>query len=275
MIRKTSSKRRRRRQTAAIPAAPLHFAQSARITPRRSGSRQREYAAETLRPIVSLAFVLPLLLFYEFGSILTDQFAGKSGIDRWLHQLMDSLGIGQLVILPIVTAGVLLFWHHALSDRWKFQPRVLLGMMVESCCLGIILYFAGNAVHEIISNSNSLDTLAIGDTRQPVWWNRTIAFIGCGVYEELIFRLLMLNGIIWLGNQYFTAGFSKITGSILVSLLFAVLHYNLINPSGSEFEWFSFIFRFLASLMFCLLFLLRGFGIAVGTHCTYDVLTQI
>ena len=222
-----------------------------------------------------LAFVLPLLLFYELGSIFTDQFAGKSGIDRWLHQFMQSLGFEHLVILPILTAGVLLFWHHDRADGWRFRPRVLLGMLVESFSLGMILYFAGNAVHELFSTTSTLDTLSIGDSQTPSHWSRTVAFIGSGVYEELIFRLLMLNGIIWWGSRYFSAGSTRICGTLVTSLIFSALHYNLINPSGSEFEMLGFIFRFSASMIFCALFLFRGFGIAVGSHCTYDILTQI
>ena len=228
-----------------------------------------------MRPIVCLTFILPLLLFYEFGSIFTDQFAGKSGIDRWLHQWLESFGVEHLVILPILTAGALLFWHHEMADRWRFPPHVLFGMLVESCCLGIILYFAGNAVHEMIASTSQLDTLSIGDTPRPDWWSRTIAFVGCGVYEELVFRLLMLNGLIWLAKRCIHSGSAKVAAIVLTSLIFSAMHYDFINPGGSEFEIFSFVFRFSASLMFCLLFLLRGFGIAVGTHCTYDVLTQI
>ena len=241
---------------------------------RRSSSGHNAYASETMRPIVCLAFVLPLLLFYEFGSIFTDQLDGKSGIDRWLHQFMETLGFGHLVVLPILTMGVLLFWHHKLSDGWNFQPQVLLGMIVECCGLGVILYFAGNAVHELLSASGTVDTLSIGN-QSGCSWSRTVAFIGCGVYEELIFRLLMLSGLVWMINRFSSIAIAKTIGTVVVSLLFSALHYNLINPNGADFETFSFIFRFSASVFFCVLFLFRGFGIAAGTHCTYDVLTQI
>ena len=56
---------------------------------------------------------------------------------------------------------------------------------------------------------------------------------------------------------------------------FAVLHYDLINPAGAPLNIYGFLFRFSASVIFCLLFLFRGFGIAVGTHVIYDVMTQL
>ena len=62
---------------------------------------------------------------------------------------------------------------------------------------------------------------------------------------------------------------------LVCSTVFALLHYDVINPAGTPFDWPSFFIRFLASVFFCVVFLTRGFGVAVGTHAAYDVLTQI
>ena len=61
-----------------------------------------------------------------------------------------------------------------------------------------------------------------------------------------------------------------IGGIVLTSLLFSAAHY--IGPSGDPFRWLTFLFRFLAGVIFCLCCRLRyrGFGIAVGTHAFYD-----
>jgi hypothetical protein len=60
----------------------------------------------------------------------------------------------------------------------------------------------------------------------------------------------------------------------MTSLLFAAAHYDWLNPAAAAFEWPGFMVRFLASVFFALVFLFRGFGIAVGTHVAYDVLTH-
>ena len=66
------------------------------------------------------------------------------------------------------------------------------------------------------------------------------------------------------------------------SLLFAVAHYQFDVSfagirfglsTGESFQWFSFLFRFLAGAYFSLLFLFRGFGITAGTHALYYVYT--
>lgn len=233
------------------------------------------YSTETLRPIVCLAFVLPMLFVYELGSIFADQMSGKSGIDQWLQIIMEHAGIGHLVVLPLVTAGILLYWHHQISDNWRIDPKVLAGMLAESTGLGIILFFAGNAVGQMISAGNDQTVLAIADASSQSSINTTITYIGCGVYEELIFRLMLLSGLIYVCKEYVRDLEAKTFSIVVTSFIFAILHYDLINPAGSEFDLYGFVFRFSASVIFCLLFLFRGFGIAVGTHVIYDVMTQM
>jgi hypothetical protein len=56
-------------------------------------------------------------------------------------------------------------------------------------------------------------------------------------------------------------------------LLFSAAHY--IGPLGDSFALYSFTFRAVAGLFFAMLFLLRGFGIAAGTHFFYDLLVGL
>ncbi len=244
--------------------------------PERTQKRPRriEYVQETLRPLVCLVFVAPFLLTYEISSIFGDQMSAKSGIDQWLRWLMDQFGAGHLVILPLVTAGVLLNWHHQVRDSWAINPKVLVGMLAESIVLGIILFFAGNAVAQMTAVNPSDTRLALADDQSTICLGTTITFIGCGVYEELVFRLLMLSGMIYFGKRMFSTKQILPMAILITSFAFAILHYDLVNPSGATFDFYGFVFRFSASVVFCFLFLFRGFGIAVGTHVIYDVMTQ-
>ena len=111
---------------------------------------------------------------------------------------------------------------------------------------------------------------------RPLGGGHAVSFVGSGIYEELIFRIMILVPIIyWASRISKDHKLSMIAGVVLVSLIFAALHYNVLNPAGNPFELSSFSFRFVASTVFCTLFLFRGFGIAVGTHVAYDVLTQV
>jgi hypothetical protein len=57
--------------------------------------------------------------------------------------------------------------------------------------------------------------------------------------------------------------------ALLAALLFSAFHY--VGPYGDPWTLSSFVFRFLAGLLFSVLFLLRGFGIAAWTHALYDI----
>jgi membrane protease YdiL (CAAX protease family) len=77
---------------------------------------------------------------------------------------------------------------------------------------------------------------------------------------------------------------SWLTAAVATSVLFAVAHYQLdfellgwhfATAHGDVFAWSSFSFRLLAGLTFSALFLLRGFGVTVGTHAAYDLFTLL
>ena len=101
------------------------------------------------------------------------------------------------------------------------------------------------------------------------------AYLGAGVYEELLFRLLLVPLLI--GRVAAAAASSDRQhgrGAVLLSsLVFAAAHH--IPPYGETFAWFSFSFRVLAGIFFAVLFVYRGFGIAAGTHAGYDLLVGL
>ena len=238
------------------------------------------YQTETLRPIVSLIFIVPILLVYELACIGFDQTAIRTGVDQWLHQLLSVMGIGPVIVLPILTAGVLLYLHHRNRDNWQVSPKTFLVMVVESAGLGMILFSAARAYHLLayvdVALVCSVNTQSAGAEGMGYWLGDTFGYFGAGIYEELIFRLLLLPGLIVLFAKWTPKKRNAVLlGLIATSLLFATSHYNIINPAGSSFELGSFAFRFLASVLFCVIFIYRGFGIVVGTHVAYDVLTQL
>ena len=61
--------------------------------------------------------------------------------------------------------------------------------------------------------------------------------------------------------------------TFISAVLFAAAHH--IGPYGEPFDRSVFLFRALAGLYFGLLYQLRGFGVAVGTHASYDVLVGV
>ena len=254
----------------------------ARRQRRLTGQQATKYQTETQRPLVCLVFVLPMLLFYEIGSIFLGGHSAsstavnsvRSGIDQWFQQILQQFGFGQLVLLPLVTVGVILAWHHRVQDHWKIRPVVLLGMLTEAAGLGLILFCAANSLNLLFGGVAPADQASA--ILRSSWWANAVSSVGSGIYEELIFRIILLvPAIYWLNGVLKDRKMAIVVGVVGVSLIFASMHYNVFNPAGNQFELSSFMFRFSASIVFCALFLYRGFGIAVGAHVAYDVLTQV
>jgi hypothetical protein len=96
--------------------------------------------------------------------------------------------------------------------------------------------------------------------------------LGAGLYEELLFRVLLVGGLAWMGRR--VLGFRPLVAGLWAALfgavVFAGFHY--IGPYGDRWEVYSFVFRTIAGLALSALFLLRGFGITAWTHALYDLL---
>src|SRR5205823_7956953 len=105
----------------------------------------------------------------------------------------------------------------------------------------------------------------------PTGYIYLVAFIGAGIYEEVLFRLVLLCGTVrlleWakIPRQY-----SILPVGLAGALAFAAVHH--LGAYGEPFDGFVFLFRTLAGCYFALLFCVRGFGIAVGAHACYDII---
>jgi hypothetical protein len=236
----------------------------------------RQYAWESSRPLVSLAFIAPLLAVYELGIILLGPHALRNGADTWLRYLLEIIGFGQYFLLPFLTCGILLAWHHTRRDRWSLSSTVLGTMLLESLLFALLLYGLAHAQRAIFAPSTVAATCSSGSVPDAGLLSRLIGYCGAGIYEELLFRLMMLPAIAsvlkWAGLDWRS---SWIWGIVMTSLVFSAAHYRMFTPSGYDFDWYSFSFRFAAGSFFAVLFVLRGFGIAAGAHALYDILVEL
>lgn len=237
-----------------------------------------DYWGQTRRPLVALAFVLPLLAMYELGVLWLGPQAMRNGADIWLRQLLDTIGFGQYFLLPILTVSILLAWHHTTQQPWRMTPSVLYGMLTEcvvlACALIVIAQIHGACVQAILTPQSRLPlTAAIGDTSWSVF-SLIVGYSGAGIYEEVMFRLALMPlavlGFRWTG---LSATYSTVAAVIGTSLLFSGAHY--IGDLGQAFDFYTFGFRFFAGVFFSVLFVYRGFGIAAGTHAVYDIFVGV
>ena len=251
---------------AAITSAP-----GAEFSPQSADESATPIATESYwrlsrTPLTSLVFTLPLVLAYEGGVLLLGRGSPRNGADVWLRQLLDALGFGSYFLLPALTIVGLLAWHHVEHDRWRFSPAVLAGMAAE-CVLWAVALIA------VARLQDRLWPLAAHAAREG-FFSRLIGFCGAGLYEEVLFRLLLLPAIGWVFARCGMAETrAAMAGLVISSLLFSAAHY--VGPLGDVFDPYSFTFRTIAGLFFAGLFLGRGFGIAAGTHAVYDMLVGL
>ena len=243
-----------------------------------STSPALRYWAESRRPLTSLVFISPLLVIYETGILVLGPAAVRNGVDVWLRYLLEAVGFGQYFLLPGLTVCILLAWHHTTRQPWRLSGTTLYGMAVESLalavCLRLVWEVQGTVAQAVATSwetcgATSAATLSIASFSQKL-----IVYLGAGIYEELLFRLILLSGMIGFFRWMSVGKKTAVTAAvILTSLGFATAHY--VGPYGEGWDAFSFLFRFLAGIFFSTLFLLRGFGIAAGTHAGYDILVGL
>jgi hypothetical protein len=227
-------------------------------------------------PLTSLVFTLPLVAAYEGGVLLLGRGSPRNGADVWLRELLESLGFGQYFLLPVATVAGLLAWQFLAHDRWKLSLAVLPGMVAESVLWAVVLVGVGRLQQSMWPLE--LWPLDVGPPGFAAGWGgvvaRIVGYCGAGLYEEVLFRLLLLPVGVWLFGRFGCEPVAAGGWALLVSsVLFSAAHY--VGPLGDTFEIGSFTFRVIAGMLFAMLFLVRGFGIAAGTHFFYDLLVGL
>ena len=236
------------------------------------------YWTSTRRPLPSLALVAPIVIAYEAGVVWlggASSMAGRTGADAWMRQALAEIGLRDHWFPPLALMLILLGWQAVRPLEWRFSPTIVAGMVFESLLFAFALVGVGRlmdmgfAFLEQTGFSLSVMSVASDPGREEL--AQLVGFLGAGVYEEALFRLLLVplffQVLRGLQTPQILASALAVTGS---ALLFSLAHH--AGSPGETFTWFAFVFRWMAGVFFAWIFVLRGFGIAVGTHTAYDIL---
>ena len=240
-------------------------------------STSSDYWSDARTPLSSLLFLIPWIVVYEFGVLLMGQGQPdvvRNGADFWMRSMLSHLGLGQGFLLPAIVVSMLLTWHILGKNPWQVRVETQLGMLAESVLLAVGLVAVGQC-HDILFRQAAVPhapAVLILNSVGPV--TRAVSFIGAGVYEEVMFRLLLVPAAFIVFRMFeFPSKWAAVMAAICTSFLFAVAHH--IGPSAEALNLFAFSFRAAAGLFFASVFLLRGFGITVGCHAAYDLLVGV
>jgi hypothetical protein len=191
----------------------------------------------------------------------------RAGADTWIRNGLLALGVTDRFFLPLGLMMILLGWQVLDSRRWKFHPGILAGMVLESLALGFALIGLSKFVDLGFARIETSTTLAAGSAHPAA---PLIGFLGAGLYEETMFRLVLIP-LLYYGLRLLQmpAVASNTLAVTTSSLLFSLAHH--AGTPGEAFTWYAFTFRWLAGIFFAWVFVVRGFGVAVGTHSAYDI----
>ncbi len=219
----------------------------------------------------SVLISLPLLALYEVLILAANKgqiMQVRVGADVWVKQFLALFGVQGTVALTLVVAligSALVVWERRKADSTiAIRPHYFGWMLAESLAYAIVLAF-------LVSATVGMLFARIATPMPPALLAELALSLGAGLYEELVFRVLLVGGLFWV-LQYVLKRreAAYLIAAVVGALLFSAVHY--IGALGDDFTLASFTFRFLFGLALNGVFLLRGFGIAAWTHAIYDVL---
>lgn len=223
----------------------------------------------------SLLFALPLLLLYEgLASLLPREAMGgiRNGADVLLTRLFIAVAGGYGPLLFMFVLGGVATWlilRDLRAHAGELRGAVFAGMLLESAVLAVAFGFVVGLVTAQLLGV--LPVLALAQTNQLSWLQQLTVSLGAGLYEELLFRVLLVSALAGVAKVVFgwhpkAAG---IFATLIGALIFSAFHY--IGAYGDTLGVQSFVFRAVGGVFFSALFLMRGFGIVAWTHALYDV----
>ena len=92
--------------------------------------------------------------------------------------------------------------------------------------------------------------------------------LGAGIWEEILFRYLLLSSLIKVFKKIIDKYSSIILSIFISALLFSMFHY--IGSLGDVFNIYTFIVRFVGGIYLGIIYLYRGLGISMIYHIIYD-----
>jgi hypothetical protein len=252
---------------------------AARKPPQSGGPPKRSrsgYAWLSMRPLHVLLFLLPLVVLYELGSIryLSDRAHGvveMIGAQRILGNFLEIFGAAGLHVPALLLIAVLLAWHVLERDPWRPKPAVVMGMALESALWTLPVLVFGL----IIGLDHPAAAVEGQDLARRSWQARLTLSLGAGIYEELLFRLILVTAIhfVLVDLVKLSQGVGYVVAAVVSALSFALYHDLTVRGGGADL-W-KFLFLGGAGIYFSALFIMRGFGVAAGTHAIYDAVVLI
>lgn len=233
-------------------------------------------------PRYSVVFAIPLLVLYEaLAAVLSTPAGGgmRNGADVLLRSAFYAGAgrYGPLVFgLFLIGGAIWLVGRDLKRSGGPLKPRIFAAMFAESaalaCAFGVVI---GTLTARLLTPFSVTFAAAAGQPAQEGIATRLMLSLGAGLYEELLFRVLLVSGLLLVARRFMGWGatLANVFAVSLGAVIFSAFHY--IGPYGDPLRLDSFVFRAIAGVAFSALYVFRGFGITAWTHALYDVLVLV
>ncbi|GAB5520549.1 MAG: CPBP family glutamic-type intramembrane protease [Rhodothermales bacterium] len=237
------------------------------------------YFALTRTATYGFLAALPLFVLYEVLILLVNNGSLNQirvGADVWIKRVLASMGAGGMLALGLVVIAIgIAIYMVERKKQIPLKPKYFGWMIGESLIYGVVLAF-------IISSVVGWLFFMAPTVTSPLFFvpqgldgvglpTKLALSIGAGLYEELVFRVILVGGMFWGLKQLMNnTNAAYVIAAVVGALIFSWVHYT--GSLGDPFTLSSFSFRFLFGLALNALYLVRGFGVAAWTHALYDVL---
>lgn len=234
----------------------------------------RNYPSASKNLANSYLFILPLMVLYEVAITFSGS-SVKNTADVIVKTPLEIFGRNGTLIFNLIIICFFFFAAFYLESVKSKSPkhvlhplsvRIYIIMFLESAVYALLLgkasqFLTNQFMQPTLSNPNLPGGGGIG----------IILSIGAGVYEEIVFRLLLLSAlyIVFVKICRINDGIGGFLSIVIGAVIFSSMHY--IGSLSDTFSTEGFMFRFMAGLILSTIFIFRGLGIAVYTHALYDV----
>ena len=258
------------------------------------------YLDRTSRPIYALAYLLGFMLFYEIGTFLVHPETLTQSLAQpqvrvvafvWVQNLLEFIHFSPRmtwVVAPFVVIFILIGLQITSKTKWQVRLGDFIPMTLECIFLAvplIVLSLLLNRNDPSVPPPAAAALVSLQEVVEPLAQRMLmvdiITGIGAGIYEELIFRLILICLLMMLFQD--ALGLQKnnaIFVSVLISAILFSAHHHFFFANGrffrgDPFTMGKFVFRAMAGVYFAVLYAVRGFGITAGTHAFYNILAAV
>ena len=224
-------------------------------------------------PLVQLVVLLPLVIIYEMAVPFTTLKSGwYHAIDAWSQRLLGRIGLTEYYLPGALILATLLVVHLVRRDPWRIEPRQFWRVWGEALVwtvplVGMYLVFT-LPVRKLLGIGGFLQLPARGPEGL---FSSIVLYIGAGLFEEFVFRLVMISIVLFVLQRAFKVGVSaaQVVAVCVAAAVFSAAHH--FGPGAPAYHPVDFLFRVAAGIYLGATYISRGFATAAIVHAMFNI----